>query len=514
MPPTDEGSLDESRLQTSLCEHKGPLVTIPTTTMQKSRRAAVGPQQALRHVVIAAIILFFALVLGLTRSSVSLPLREVAIVACVAQAFVAYGIARLGPRLLSVSTLFAALWIVYFPLRLLIITLGGPSVYYFPAVNAASANTLIWVWDVTTSAVCIFLIAAFLIHRRFAGHFVVHETSMAYGQFLAVGLFGIVVTAGLQLFHASSGILGNLGQIMLFSVAGASFMEKRQVGTRKRYASLVFVIVAVALGYSSGLKELMLMPIVAWVIGRICAGERIRARYVVAVVLVSIITFGVVQGARSVSQARGISPNPASALWSGLTEYNMAYGNPQHYSGFDIVSNAVGGILYRFKGVDYFMAITNQVPERVPFQHGQTLWQPALSIIHFERYFVHLDPQYSQLSLGRYVDQVFISQQPSSDLSSQSTTYVGDLYLNFGVTGVLVGMALLGALFSLFDDLFTLKGPISAGVVAFAGLPLIGLDRNIDYVLVTSGIRLIICALLLRLAFRSRLVSRASKMAR
>jgi hypothetical protein len=80
--------------------------------------------------------------------------------------------------------------------------------------------------------------------------------------------------------------------------------------------------------------------------------------------------------------------------------------------------------------------------------------------------------------------------------------------LNFGVTGVLVGMALLGALSSLFDCLFTLKGPIRVGVVAFAGHPLIGLDGNIDYVLVTSGIRLIICALLLRLAFRSRLVSR------
>jgi hypothetical protein len=92
---------------------------------------------------------------------------------------------------------------------------------------------------------------------------------------------------------------------------------------------------------------------------------------------------------------------------------------------------------------------------------------------------------------------VFISENPAQDLSSQSTTVPGDLYLNFGVAGVLVGMLILGVLYGMFDRGFVIKGPLSAGILAFAGLPLIQIDGNAAYILVTCGLRLGICALLL-----------------
>jgi hypothetical protein len=49
----------------------------------------------------------------------------------------------------------------------------------------------------------------------------------------------------------------------------------------------------------------------------------------------------------------------------------------------------------------------------------------------------------------------------------------------------------------MFDKRFMIKGPISAGIVAFAGLPLVGLDGNVAYILVTCGVRLAIGAVLL-----------------
>jgi hypothetical protein len=181
----------------------------------------------------------------------------------------------------------------------------------------------------------------------------------------------------------------------------------------------------------------------------------------------------------------------------GLTGYDLAYGTPADYHGLGIAANAANGVLYRLKGADFYITIADKVPSLVPYQDGRSLWQPALSVLPGAKQFLDLEPQYKQLSLGRYIDQVLISENPTQDLSSQSTTVPGDLYLNFGVPGVMVGMLVLGVLYGMFDRRFVIRGPLSAGILAFAGLPLIQIDGNVAYVLVTCGLRLGIAALLL-----------------
>src|SRR5438477_132672 len=56
-----------------------------------------------------------------------LSLREVAVIAVATQLVTAYQIARVRERTLSISSVFAVLWLIYFPLRLLVITFGEPS---------------------------------------------------------------------------------------------------------------------------------------------------------------------------------------------------------------------------------------------------------------------------------------------------------------------------------------------------------------------------------------------------
>jgi hypothetical protein len=216
------------------------------------------------------------------------------------------------------------------------------------------------------------------------------------------------------------------------------------------------------------------------------------------------VAFAIIQGERDATLTGQSVPNPISALQLGLGSYDLAYGVRADYHGIGIVGNVVNGVLYRLKGADYYIAITDKVPSVVPYQDGRSLWQPALSILPGAKQFLDLEPQYKQLSLGRYTDQVFVSESPTQDLSSQSTTEPGDLYLNFGIPGVVVGMLILGALYGMFDQAFSITGPISAGVVAFAGLPLVGLDGNVAFVLVTCGLRLVICGILLSWVIISR----------
>ena len=144
---------------------------------------------------------------------------------------------------------------------------------------------------------------------------------------------------------------------------------------------------------------------------------------------------------------------------------------------------------------DYYVAISDKVPSTIPYQDGATLWQPALSILPGAKQV--LSPPFNQLSLGRYIDQAIVSEDPSQDPSSQSTTPPGDLYLNFGLAGVIVGMLILGLLYGLFDQAFTIRGPVSAALVAYAGLPLVLLDGNLAYMLVTCMVRLGISGVLL-----------------
>ena len=433
--------------------------------------------------------MFLAVSTGLTS------LREVAVASFVLQLFTAYEITRVRSRLLSISSVFAALWIIYFPLRLLVITFGGPLPYYFPSVKAASSDQLILVCEVTTAVFLLFLIGRLFANRILHLKGTVDDVHMMYRQLFIVGVAGVSITATLSTFHLSSGILSNVGDVSLFAIAGASYMEA--TAGRKSYASpsLLLVAVASAFGYLNGFKLLMLMPVAAWLIGRAGAGDQLRLRYIVVVAAATTVAFGIIQGERDTTLAGRPAPNPIAALKSGLTSYDLASGVPADYQGVGIVGNVANGVLYRLKGADYYIVITDRVPSSVPYQHGRSLWEPALSILPGAKQFLDLEPQYKQLSLMGYADQIFFLQ--TLHPVAESMTEPGDLYLNFGIAGVMVGMLILGMLYGMFDRAFMIKGPVSAGVVAFAGLPLIEVDPNIAYILVTCGLRLGICVVLL-----------------
>lgn len=429
---------------------------------------------------------------GLTGS---FSLREVALVAFSIQVLTAYEIIRARERILSISSAFGVIWLIYFPLRLLVLTFLGPSPYDFPAVVAATPAQLVSAWEVISAAFLLFLVGQLLANRTIRIRRSVDNVRMTYGQVFAVGLVGVVIQTLWSTFQINWGILHIVGDVAVFAIGGTSYLEAK--AKKRPYASpsLLLVVAASAYGYLNGYKLLMLMPVGAWLIGRAGAGDRLRLRHVVVLAAATAVAFGIIQGERDALRNGRPAANPISALQVGLSSYDLASGAPADYHGVGLVGNALSGVFFRLKGADYYITISDSVPSRVPYQHGRSLWEPALSILPGAKQFLGLEPEYQSLSLMVYSNQVIFGRTGSP--VAESVTQPGDLYLNFGSAGVMVGMLILGLLYGAFDRAFIIKGPVSAGVVAYAGLALLEVDPNVAYILVTSGLRLGICLLLL-----------------
>src|SRR5438132_3988764 len=227
----------------------------------------------------------------------------------------------------------------------------------------------------------------------------------------------------------------------------------------------------------------MLMPVGAWLIGRAGAGSRLRVRHILALTAATAVAFGIIQGERDALRNGRPAANPISALQVGVSSYDLASGAPANYQGVGILGNVLNGVLFRLKGADYYIAVSDVVPSLLPYQNGRGLWEPALSILPGAKQFLGLDPEYKSLSLMVYSNQVILGNTLSP--VAESVTQPGDLYLNFGSAGVLVGMLILGFLYGTFDRAFIIKGPVSAAVVGYAGLALLEVDPNVAYILVT-----------------------------
>lgn len=458
---------------------------------QRTRAALSAGQLAIAVVLLALGVALLVLgadggVLSLQATAIgALSLQLVATI-CVIQAS--------HPRL-SISSAFAVAWLIYFPLRLLVIVTRGPSPYDFAPVQSASSQQLAAAADVTSAALVAFLIGQLVAGRVARPMRSLGRVSLAYAEYMAIGALGLGVKTALMLLHGSSGLLSNVGDVVLFAIAGAAYLEVREKGHFQ--ASLLLVGAASVFGYLNGFKLLVLMPVAAWVIGRAAAGSRLQIKHLLVAAAATVVAFGIIQGERDSQFAGRPMSDPITAFQTGLTQYDLAHGEPAHYQGIGIAANVIGGLLYRLKGADYYLAIAAKVPSSVPYQAGRSLWQPALSILPGAKQFAGLDPWYRQLSLMTLADNEFILPQPIANPVAESMTEPGDLYLNFGAGGVIAGMLVVGGLYGGFDRLFPLGGPLSAAIVAFAGLPLVEMDTNLAYTIVTSAIRIGIAFLLI-----------------
>ena len=187
---------------------------------------------------------------------------------------------------------------------------------------------------------------------------------------------------------------------------------------------------------------------------------------------------------------------------AAITDYNIESGQrgrdgrTPNEAAWDVVQ----GMSRRFGGVTGIIVLHEKVPEEKPFLDGLSIWQPVLSSVPLATNYIHLE--FPQLSLGRYFTVEFIAENPDENLSSQAITMPGDLFLNFGFWGAVIGMSLWGVMAGKLDRTFPPTSATKVGVIVYLGHILIGVERNIGYLTVNTAIRVTLVLFLLRAAAR------------
>lgn len=436
-------------------------------------------------------------------SSQLLPYPLLCVLCIVVQVAILALIWRETRRFVSLVTLVSISWFFYYTVRMFTIMVPTNDMYDHPTVVNAGEPLRAEIWVGTTCALALFaagmLWGRALVRPRSFGP----ASESAESILRWIGFLGVFGTAALSVLRIESGILGNILQAYFFAIAGLAFISAR----RNRYvaADIVLLFLAVSLGILLNFKEPAVSALFAALIGYLAAGRRIRIRVLVVGGLLALAMFSGIQAQRiaQVHDNLGASQSPAqflSNLSDGFTRYNLAYGIEEEQTGLSILTNPVLGVLNRVKGPDAIFALRSRVPAEIPFQEGKTVVEPALSIVPVPLPFA-LD--FNQLSLGRYFSLNFWTLRPDSDQSSQALTVVGDLYLNWGWPGAVIGMSVFGIAIGVADRRYPAASLAGAGILAYSFLPLLSFDRNLAYQVVTVGIRLAFALVLTKLVTSS-----------
>ncbi|MDQ3878938.1 MAG: hypothetical protein M3290_11405, partial [Actinomycetota bacterium] len=353
-----------------------------------------------------------------------------------------------------------------------------------PVVVAAPRSQIAFVWLLCTLGLVAFGAGAALAKKLVPEGRVYDVHLSRLGT--ATLYYGCIAAAFLlAIFHVSSGLLINVAQLYLFGIAFASYQSAAK--GRPFGMELLATVAACVLAIQFGAKEYAVLPVAAWAVGHFAPRRRFLTWGAVAVGMLGVVFYIGVQSQRAATALGDDRQDFLGATLYGLRAYDYPTGLRRHKTGIQIPLNAVAGITSRVRGADSLFVFAARIPERDDFKHGRTLWQPAISIVPGAGHF--LDLEFPQLSLGRYFNQTFWSSRPGQDPSAQAPTVPGDLYLNFGTAGVVVGLVSLGFIYGTIDRRAPVHSATSAGLFAYAAIQLLSIDRNVAYLLVTGAIR-------------------------
>jgi len=264
-----------------------------------------------------------------------------------------------------------------------------------------------------------------------------------------LGLIPAVLGSGVTSTIASSIIFGNV----LLTVAA--------LRNRSRVAWIMLFIavpISTVLGFFTGSKRAALIfPAVVFFTSMLLGG-RLRARWIV----VGTMTLALLYPA-SEFYREDILQNYTLTIVEALSDPTYTLGvlsdffsssRPGRYLSDGLVFTAA-----RIDGVGIESVIVRDTPSVSPFQRGRTL---GLFFVAFVPRL--LWPSKPEITLGQWITDTYGSGPQIS--SYTGPTFIGDLYLNFGVASVVIGMLLIGALLRLFQTRFLGPHPTAVGILA------------------------------------------------
>ncbi len=396
-------------------------------------------------------------------------------------------------RRMALTVTIGFAWMVYFTLRMLVTQSDRTNLNENEIVRAAGDESFVWAWLLSTAALAAFAAGAALVGAgKPSAKFVPDLSIDTLFWFATIGLFG---RTAMVFGNVASGFIENIMSLYLLAFAALGYHSVTVPNVRRRL--YVLVAIASSLGVLTSFKEAAVIPIAALAVGMAGAGVKLGPKRVGLMLGLGLAVFLAIQGNRF-----AFDDGEPISLFEGpivaLTKYDFESGvraEPGRTT-LDAATSVAKGMSRRFGGVTAVILLREQVPGEIDHLGGDSIWQPAVSAIPVVSGQVDLD--FRILSLGRYFTTTFIAPDQQENTSSQAITMLGDLYLNFGDAGVLIGFLLWGVFVGGIDRTFPPTSATRVGAIVYLGHVLIGIERNVAYLGVNVAIRLTILLLVLR----------------
>ena len=262
-----------------------------------------------------------------------------------------------------------------------------------------------------------------------------------------MGQFGVVPR------WAGSGVLGVLAATATFGIALLMAVYLRY---RSRVAFLIlWAAIPPTMGFNffTGSKGLFFAPLAMVGLTYVVVRRKFRIRWGVAAVVAIALFFPIAQFYREVvldnntRRSVDVLANPQDAVRRMST-----YASTFEFR--ELFLEGLGMTSVRFSGLDLAAIIMRETPDRIPFQGGWTIGYVFLAYIPRV-----LWPGKPMLSIGQWVTDNYGG---GPGIRSQTgPTWVGELYFNFGWSGVVIGMFLLGIYFRVLNgSVYQARAPL------------------------------------------------------
>lgn len=262
-------------------------------------------------------------------------------------------------------------------------------------------------------------------------------------------------------------------------------------GSRKHLVAFwTIVAVNIVVGFISGFKGQVVWPLIWALFIYYYYRRRIPRMAVVAAVVGALLLIPANLMYRGLARPTASTASAIDSIgdaWQAATEAissTVETSTSQRVSTFAVWATA------RFRNIDSVALIVQKTPEQYPYLRGELYWQ-ALPVTIIPRF---LWPSKPSLQVGYEFGQKYLGLPPEI-LTSIPVTQPGDLYMNFGVAGVLVGMAAWGSVAGLLYRWFLRQTSLAAILLYVTAISVIA-TIEADFVsLLATGFRLLLLTL-------------------
>jgi hypothetical protein len=284
-------------------------------------------------------------------------------------------------------------------------------------------------------------------------------------------------------------------------LVGLSLLAMRAVVAASRTAGWILgaaIVAVAAIGLAGAFKEIailaILTPLLIWHFARAGAVRGVWW-FVLAGVVVVFVVFPLVQTYRGASARLGTS-DPTEVLPAVPTQYShvsIVTGARRTLEPQDVLLEPVVAVSQRLYGFDAMTLVVRYTGHEVPYQHGWTLKNLAAGLVPRV-----LWPGKPRIGIGYWFARSYWGTPANIQEVPQTVTHPGELYIDFGIAGVVIGLCVLGLWYRFaWESIRPRESGTAAVVYTVLFVTVVGVDRDLPLVYVTLVQRLAVVAIML-----------------